>query len=156
MICNNAPSEMILSHCIVEYLSHHNTYKQIIVATLMEFIYFFPYKLMLYQTKLYQMHYLIIHSCFLYIFNVPWTKIIPKLFARKIRKLLMKSWNRTIFLPNLTRCQKVEKIVQQMKSKLLLDLTGWKIEYLLRTGFWQNISEEIRDLTAYYITIKFT
>ena len=65
---------MILWHCIVEYLSHHNTYKQIIVATLMEFIYFFPYKLMLYQ-----MHYLIIHSCFLYILDRNNNKIVcPK------------------------------------------------------------------------------
>ena len=99
---NDPPSEMILWHCIVEYLSHHNTYKQIIVATLMEFIYFFPYKLMLYQ-----MHYLIIHSCFLYIFNVPWTKIITKLFARKIRKLLMKSWNRTMYF--LTKLDQMSK-----------------------------------------------
>ena len=29
---------MTLLHCIVEYLSHHSTYKQISVATLGEFI----------------------------------------------------------------------------------------------------------------------
>ena len=41
-----------------------------------------------------------------------------------------------------TRCQKDEKIVRQMNSKLLLNLTGWKTEYLIaqhRTGFQQKL-----------------
>ena len=45
--------------------------------------------------------------------------------------------------PNLTtRCGKIEKIVRQTSSKLLVNLTNWKTEYLiaqLRTGFWQKL-----------------
>ena len=47
------------------------------------------------------------------------------------------------FYPNLTiRCQKVEKRVSHTNSKLLVNLTFWKTEYLiaqLRTGIWRKV-----------------
>ena len=66
-------------------------------------------------------------------------RIMICLLHRNGKTLLILLLKNHLLYPNLTtRCQNVEKIVRQTNSKLLLNLTGWKTEYLiaqLRTGF---------------------
>ena len=64
--------------------------------------------------------------------------------SEKLKKIVFWKWPKNhLFYPNLTiKCQKIEKGLLHTNFKLVTNLTGLKIEYLiaqLRTDFQQKV-----------------